>query len=129
MQGMSRRRVAIFIADQLAKGESPQRVAKVLAAYLVENKRIRDAGLLLRDIETALLRRHNHLVADVTSARKLSSEMLAGLREMLVRETDADTAEIVEQIDADLIGGMIVRTPDAEMDTSLRTKLTRLKAI
>jgi len=85
--------------------------------------------LLLRDIESALLYRHKHLAADVVSSRRLDSRTLADLRDMLVRETSADTAEVLEQVDPTLIGGVIVRTPDSEMDASLKTKLQKLRAI
>ena len=125
----SRRRVARFIADSLANGESAKSVAKVLAAYLVDSRQTRLMGLLLRDIESALLYRHKHLAADVVSSRKLDSQTIDDLRKMLVRETSADTAEILEQVDPTLIGGVIVRTPDSEMDASLKTKLQKLRAI
>jgi len=129
MHNPSRRCVAKFIADQLAAGESPRRVAKVLAAYLTETNQKRLAGLLLRDIRSALLHQHRHLAAGVTSARKLDPQILTDLRTMLLKETNAKTAEIVERVKPSLIGGIIVRTPDAEMDASLRAKLQKLRAI
>ena len=48
---------------------------------------------------------------------------------MLKLETGAKTVELSERIDGDLLGGVIVRTPEAEMDASLKKKLTRLRAI
>lgn len=129
MHNPSRRQVAKFIAQQLANGESPARVAKVLAAYLSENNQTRNWELLLRDIETALLNEHKFLAADVISARKLSAESLDNLREMLLKETGAKKVEIIPEIDEKLVGGVIVRTPEAEMDASLRAKLTKLRAI
>ncbi|MCL2451337.1 F0F1 ATP synthase subunit delta [Candidatus Saccharibacteria bacterium] len=129
MQNPSRRRIAKFIADQLMSGESVQRVAKVLAAWLVESRQTRTSELVLRDIETALLNDHKFLAADVSSARELSHETIASLREMLAAETGAQKVEIIPQVDENLVGGVIVRTPDAEMDASLRTKLRKLRAI
>ena len=129
MPSLSRRNVAVFIADQLARGEDPAHVAKILAAYLVSNRQTRSANLLLRDIESALLKNHGHLCSDVVSAHELSSQMRIELAEMLKRETGAKTAELIETTDESLIGGMIVRTPELELDASLRTKLTKLRAI
>jgi F-type H+-transporting ATPase subunit delta len=128
-QNPSRRRVAKFVADQLASGESVADVAKVLAAYSVAGGQIRSTDLLLRDIETALLRDYGHLCADVVSARQLSSETRNELAKMLKHETNAKTTELIETIDENLIGGLVVRTPEAELDASLKTKLTRLRAI
>ena len=129
MPNPSRRQVAKFVAEQLANGEPTTRVARVLAAWLHDTKQSRNWELMLRDIETALLRDHEFLAADVVSARALSRETLRDLREMLAAATGAKTVEILPQIDADLIGGVVVRTPESEMDASLRAKLTRLRAI
>jgi F0F1-type ATP synthase delta subunit len=129
MNATSRRRVARFVADQLADGEPAARLAQVLAAYLVENRQTRLADLLIRDIETALLSRHKHLAADVVAARKLSSLVRQDLVNMLKAATNAATVELVENEDPALLGGIIVRTPEAELDASLRTKLTKLRSI
>jgi len=129
MQNQSRRRVAKYIAGRLAGGESPQRIAKILAAYLVMSKQTRLTDLVLRDIETEILRDHGHLVTKVISARKLSNETRAELIKMLRREVNAKTVELLETIDENLIGGIVIHTPEAELDASLKTRLTRLKAI
>jgi F-type H+-transporting ATPase subunit delta len=129
VNSISRRRVAKFIAKQLANGESVSRTAKVLAAYLVDNKQKRQLNLFVRDIETELANEYGHLAADITAARKLTTETKRALSEMLQRETGVKSVELIETIDPQLIGGVVVKTPEAEFDTSLKTKLTRLKAI
>ena len=129
MNPASRRRVAQFIARQLADGESVSRVTKVLAAYLVDNKQRREANLILRDIEVELAREHGHLTVDVTSARNLGAETRKALLEMLKSESNVKNIELIESVDPGLIGGVIVRTPEAELDASLKTKLTKLMAI
>jgi F0F1-type ATP synthase delta subunit len=129
MQNPSRRRVAKFVADQLADGESPTRVARILAAYLASTKQLWAHELILRDIETALLHDHKFLAADVTSARRLSRETLDELVKMLKVETDATQVELMENINSDLVGGVVVRTPEAELDATLLNKLRKLKAV
>jgi F-type H+-transporting ATPase subunit delta len=129
MKGQSRRRVAQFIADKLATGESVSQAAKILAAWLVDGRRVRDADLLLRDIESELLLRHGHLAVNVISARELSASIRSALSSQMEALSDAKTIEILPEVDTSLLGGLIVRTPDAEMDASLRTKLDRLRTI
>lgn len=129
MSPISRRRVAQFVADQLAAGESVARVARVLAAWLVDSRQTRTIEMLLLDIESELLRRHGHLTADVVSARELSADTRTNLINELKKLTSAKTVEILPKTDSSLLGGMIVRTPDAEMDASLRTKLSKLRAV
>ena len=113
MSSQSRRQVAKFIARQLHEGESSQRIAKVLAAYLVEAKQQRQADLLLRDIRTELLESYNHLSADVISARKLTDETRESVMKLLRAETGAKNIELTESVDADLIGGVIIQAPEA----------------
>ena len=127
--GPTNRRIAKYVADQLAHGESPKRVAKVLAAYLVANRQTRLAGLLLRDVMVAALNNHRHLCSEIISARRLSDDVKAELTKMLRRETGATSVELLETIDKDVVGGVIVRTPESELDASLETKLKHLKAI
>lgn len=129
MSSQSRRQVAKFIARQLHEGESSQRIAKVLAAYLVEAKQQRQADLLLRDIRTELLESYNHLSADVISARKLTDETRESVMKLLRAETGAKNIELTESVDADLIGGVIIQAPEAELDASLKSKLTKLRAM
>ncbi len=126
---VSRRKIAQFLADSLASGEPPARVAKVLAAYLCESKQTRAVELYLRDIMAELAKRHGHVAAEVVSARKLDVEVAKSLAKLIKSETDAKTVEIMDSVDSDLIGGVIVRTPDAEMDQSVRAQLIKLRSI
>ncbi|MGE5309865.1 MAG: F0F1 ATP synthase subunit delta [Sphaerimonospora mesophila] len=129
MHKSSRRQIAKFVAAQLVAGEPVGRIAKVLAAYLSSNRQTRYRELIIRDIEAELMNAYGHLSVDVTSARQLTSEVKTALVAMLRAETGAKTVELRERVDSDLLGGVVVRTPEAEMDASLRKKLTRLKAI
>ncbi|MCL2174319.1 F0F1 ATP synthase subunit B [Candidatus Saccharibacteria bacterium] len=101
---------------------------KVLDA-LPDNQQTRQAGLLLDDIEAAILQDRGHLVVNVTSAHPLNDEARAEIIKMVQQETDAKSVELVETIDDSLVGGVIVHTPDAELDASLKARLTRLKTI
>jgi F0F1-type ATP synthase delta subunit len=76
-----------------------------------------------------LLQRYNHLTAAVASARKLSTEIKQLLSQDLKRRTHANEVEFIERIEPELIGGLVVTTPGAEMDSSVRTKLERLRQI
>lgn len=129
MHKSSRRQIAKFVAAQLVAGEPVGRIAKVLAAHLSLNRQTRYRELIIRDIEAELMNNYGHLSADVVSARALTTETRDILTNMLRAETGAKTVELRERVDSDLLGGVVVRTPEAEMDASLRKKLTRLKAI
>ena len=115
-------RDAKLIDDAISQAEKGQIETTAIAQ--------RQANALLRDTEAAAaLKERGHLVASVTSARKLNAEERAELVKMLKQETKAKTVELKETVDESLVGGVIVHTPDAELDASLRARLARLKTI
>ena len=70
-----------------------------------------------------------HLLVDVTSARKLNDSIRDELKQTLKSATEAKRVELVEHIDPELLGGLIARTPVAELDASVRTKLKQLASL
>lgn len=129
-QKFSRRRLARVIAEQLlAEPKRQQHWMHVLAAYLVEQRMTEDVDLILNDIARELLERDGHLLATVTSARKLSETMRQEVARRLRELTGAKRVELDEHVDASLIGGVKARTPDGELDASVRTRLRQLAAI
>ncbi|HEY8999200.1 MAG TPA: F0F1 ATP synthase subunit delta [Candidatus Saccharimonadales bacterium] len=126
----SRRVVARAVAEKLlAEPTRRSHWIKVLAAYLVEQRADNDVDLILNDIARELLERDGHLLADVTSARKLSDSLRAELTKTLRELTGAKRVELDEKVDATLLGGVVARTPNGELDASVRTRLRQLAAI
>ena len=126
----SRRVIARVIASKLVAEPSRQdHWIKVLAAYLVENNRITEADLIVSDIEHELYVQDGQLVVDVTSARPLNADVRKSLSALLTDRTDARKVMLSESTDPELLGGLIARTADAEMDASIRTKLNQLATI
>lgn len=126
----SRRMVARVIAGKLIA--EPTRQAywmQVLAAYMVEQKRVQEADLLIADIEHELYEQAGQLSVKVTSARPLTADVRAALTELLTDQTQAKKISYHEAVDPSLLGGLVAKTADAEMDASVRTKLNRLATI
>jgi F0F1-type ATP synthase delta subunit len=122
---VSRRKIAAYCAERLIAGDST--VAEQLAAYLVDERRTREIDLVVRDIESALESR-GVMVADVASATKLSSDAKQAIETFLASVNDSKTVHLRETLDANLLGGIKINTPDAELDATIRRKLTTLKA-
>ncbi|MDO4684343.1 MAG: F0F1 ATP synthase subunit delta [Candidatus Saccharibacteria bacterium] len=122
---ISRRKVAAAIADQLLAGDT--KAISRLAAYLIDTKQTRMLDVVVRDIESALLER-GVLVADVTSAHDLTDALQRELTTFLQQQTQAKTVQLRTSVDERLIGGLRVATPNATLDTSIKTKLQQLKA-
>lgn len=125
---VSRRRLAEFIAGQLAAGTSSRKLLQQTAGYLVEQKRTAQAELLVRDIEAVLARDHGVVLAEVVSARELSDGLLKNIEQFVKSAENAAQVEVNTSIDPSLLGGVIIRTPRAELDASVRSKLNALRS-
>lgn len=127
---VSRRVLARTVATQMLR--EPTRRGhwlKSLAAYLVEHKMADEAGLVVNDIARELLEQNGQLMAHVTSARPLTAELKRDLVKLLKGATGAHEVALNESVDPGLIGGLVARTPDQELDASVRTTLKQLATI
>ncbi len=121
---LSRRKLADYAADQIAAGKSG--VLDQLAAHLIESGRTKEAELIVRDIQTALLSRGKAVVT-VTSARALSSEAKADIERFVKAQYEnVQTIELIEQIDKSVLGGVRIDLPNAVLDATAKTKLESL---
>ena len=127
-EAISRRKLSQYVAKRIMAGDPVKDVVRELAAYLIETHRLREAELIIRDIETTLLS-HGTAVATVTSARALSAEAKKSL-EMFIKDQypAIDEVALKEQIDPSLIAGMKLVLPDRQLDASVKTRLEKLGA-
>ncbi|MEQ9621158.1 ATP synthase F1 subunit delta [Coleofasciculus chthonoplastes] len=93
---------------------------------LVERRRI----LFLRDVckqYQALLRELKQAVlAEVVSAVELNDDQKQAVRQKVLSMTNAQDVELDTQIDADLLGGVIIKVESQVVDASLRGQLRRI---
>jgi F-type H+-transporting ATPase subunit delta len=131
MNGKTSRRIIVrATAQQLLAHPSRQaHIMKELAAYLLEQKMVNDVDLVINDLIRELADVSGTMLVSVTSAYALSDTVRKELTQSLQTATGATDVILSETIDTDLLGGLIARTPDAELDLSVRTKLKRLSAI
>jgi ATP synthase F1 delta subunit len=130
MAKASRRTIARVVASRLAADKADGKaIMREVAAYLLENGMVEDADALINDIANELYERTGQLVVEVTSARPLSEEARTSLTQYLRDTTKAEDIALHELVDEDLIGGLIAKTPSAELDVSVRNKLRQLTAL
>lgn len=118
---LSRRKIAQYVADQTEAGKPIGDLINEVAAYMIETKTVRQAGLMARDIEDALATRGT-VVATVTTARPLADE----LRQHIVAMIGAKQVHMRELVDPSLIGGVMLETPNHRLDATVRQKLNVL---
>jgi len=122
---ISRRKLAAHVADELLAGNT--KAVDELAAYLVTERRTKEAELLVRDIETALAQR-GEVVADVVAARTLTPEARTALKNLVAHASGATNVTLRESIDPSVIGGARVATPSMLFDGTVASKLEKLGA-
>jgi F0F1-type ATP synthase delta subunit len=129
MHTIARRKLAQHAASELLAGTNAQQLGQQLAAYLADAGKTADAGLLIRDIESALTAR-GVSVLHITSARALDDESRRELIAAVKQAEQTKQAVIVsETIDPELIGGAAVRTSERSLDVSIRGSLQQLKRL
>lgn len=124
---VSRRILVRTIVNQL-ETEKMADVMRRLAAYVIENKLSAQIELIIADIEAELARR-KVIIADVTSARPLAEASREAVLDYIRGLTQVQNPELRETVDESLIGGVIIKVGGTELDSSLKTKLQRLKTI
>jgi F0F1-type ATP synthase delta subunit len=130
MSAVSRRDIVRVVTQRLIdEPEKQTEWLQRLAAYLVTHKMIGYADLIVNDIAHELYQRTGVLTVEVTSAHELNDGLRRSLQELLQRETGAEKVVLHETTDQDLLGGFVARTPDAELDASVRTKLKSLASL
>lgn len=130
MAKISRRAIARVVAEKLSADKADGKaIMREVAAFLSANNMIDDADVLINDIAEELFSQTGRLVVEVTSARALSDEARTNLIKFLQDKTAAQSVELHEIVDETLIGGLIAKTPSAELDVSVRSTLRQLTAL
>lgn len=120
---LSRRKIALYVADRLSGGAKLPAVMKEAAAFLVDTRRTRETDLLVRDIEAELAARGT-VVADVTTAFGLNDE----IKKQIAQMVGAKDLQLRETVDQSVLGGVQIDIPGKRFDGTLRHRLAALKA-
>lgn len=128
MSKIARRKLATYFVSQLEAGVPAKKLAEQAVAYLIEEQQVGQLELLIRDIEQAAAQR-GVVVAHVESAQPLGSEAAKQISDFVKAAENAREVIITEtETNPELIGGVIVRTPNSVFDGSVRAKLRQLQA-
>lgn len=117
---LSRRALATFVAKELLAGND--QVIDWLAALLIEERREREADLLVRDIES-ILADSGQMIVQVDTARPLDAATKQEIESMF----DQHEVHIKEMVRPELIGGVKITTPTQSLDRTIAKKLEILR--
>ena len=117
---LSRRALATFVAKELLAGND--QIIDWLAALLIEERREREADLLVRDIES-ILADSRQMIVQVDTARPLDAATKQEIESMF----DQHEVHIKETVRPELIGGVKITTPTQSLDRTIAKKLEMLR--
>jgi F-type H+-transporting ATPase subunit delta len=115
------------IAAVLERAGSSDLVRRFVG-LVAENRRLFALGDMIEAYLSELARRRGEVTASVTSAAPLSDGQSAALTDALRRAVGGKVS-IETHTDASLIGGLIVKVGSRMVDSSLKSKLQRLKLV
>ena len=93
---------------------------------VAENRRLFALQDIIESYLAILASRRGETTAQVTSAKALTESQIGAVKAALRKAVGADVA-IDAKIDPALLGGLVVRAGSRMVDSSLRTKLQRLR--
>ena len=104
------------------------RLTKNFLGLLASNRRLFALRPIIDDYVALIAKERGEMPAEVVSATELTSVQQTRLAEKLKSALGRDIA-IAFQIDAALLGGMVVKVGSLMVDNSLRSKLQRMQLI
>ncbi len=126
MARMSRRALSTHIADELIAGADQKKLVLQLAAYLVETRRTKELGLIIRDIQFYLAEA-GFVSGIITTATTLTADTKKAVETYIKKSTGANTVALDSFIDPSVIGGVKVSIPGRELDATVSRSLTNLR--
>lgn len=98
------------------------------AGVVARNRRLAQLASILSAVLAIDARRRGEMIAEVRSAQKLSDVQRASLQARL-SEAGYARVSIVEHVEPELIGGLVVRIGARLFDTSIRGRLSRIQNV
>ncbi len=123
------RQIATAVNELLNSKLPADKIAQIVAAYLVSERRTKELDSLMRKL-LELRAQSGSYEAEVTSAFELSDQIRREL-EQIIKATHKNARQVImnSQRDQSLLGGVRLETPDIQLDLTLRAKLRHLSQL
>jgi len=123
---LSRRKITGYVAQQLVDGCDMKDLVPKLASFLVDNRRIKELDLIIRDVECELGQR-GVILARVTSAHELSQSTRDAVTGFIESQTGAKDIQLEQFIEPKVLGGVRIDLPGQQFDGTIARKLLTLR--
>ena len=113
-------------ARAVLSAEGFSKIVQDFIGVVAANRRLRDLREIVQAFADLVARKRGVISAHVSSAHPLSDVQRQHLRARLI-EAGYSNVNILEQVEPDLLGGMVVKIGARLYDTSLKSRLQRLQ--
>ena len=114
------------ILQNILKSKNPNELSLTFLKVLSKNKRFQKTVDIIAQFKNINAQKRGDVLADITSAEKLSNEQQDNIKEQL-RTILGDKLSLSYKVDEQIIGGLIIKVGSKMIDTSLSNKITKLK--
>tara|TARA_B100001778_G_scaffold89491_1_gene72946 strand:+ start:463 stop:1020 length:558 start_codon:yes stop_codon:yes gene_type:complete len=114
------------ILQNILKSKNPNELSSTFLKVLSKNKRFQKTVDIISQFKNINAQKRGDVLADITSAEKLSNEQQDNIKEQL-RTILGDKLSLNYKVDEQIIGGLIIKVGSKMIDTSLSNKINKLK--
>lgn len=112
--------------ELIAKHTGLDRLSANFLGVLAQNRRLAALAAIIRDFNALAADHKGEISADVRAAHPLSDAQMADLQKQLRAGVGRDV-KVNLKIDEALLGGLVVKIGSRQIDSSIATKLNRLR--
>tara|TARA_B100000676_G_scaffold4389_1_gene4024 strand:- start:676 stop:1233 length:558 start_codon:yes stop_codon:yes gene_type:complete len=116
----------LVILQNILKSKNPNELSSTFLKVLSKNKRFQKTVDIISQFKNINAQKRGDVLADITSAEKLSNEQQDNIKEQL-RKILGDKLSLSYKVDEQIIGGLIIKVGSKMIDTSLSNKINKLK--
>jgi len=116
----------LVILQNVLKSKKPNELSSTFLKVLSKNKRFQKTLDIISQFKNINAQKRGDVLADITSAEKLSNEQQDNIKEQL-RTILGDKLSLNYKVDEQIIGGLIIKVGSKMIDTSLSNKINKLK--
>ena len=114
------------------KGKSQSEINSAISNFvkvLVKNNQIKNVSSIISKFKEIWNKKEGSVEAEIISREKLDSKLVNQLISYIGKKYKSEKVEIIEKIDLNIKGGIIVKVGDEVMDGSISGQLKNLRSI
>lgn len=111
-------------------GKSQSEINEILANFvkvLAKNNQIKNVKSIIEKFSEVWNKKEGIVEAEVVSREKLDGDLKFEMEKYIKKKYNTKNVEIVEKIDKDIKGGIIIKVQDEVLDGSISKQLKNLK--